>query len=80
MGPETDRGTATNKPSAGDWIEVDDTAGGNPRRGQITEVLGAGRHLHYRVRWDEEHESLFYPDPQGGSIVHRTPAGKRRGR
>lgn len=57
-------------PAAGDWIEVDSTAGGNPRRGRIVEVLGEGSHLHYRVRWDEQHESLFYPDTHGGSIVH----------
>ena len=80
MDAETDRATTTDEPAAGDWIEVADTAGGDTRRGQILEVLGAGRHLHYRVRWDEEHESLFYPDPQGGAIVHHAPPGRRRRR
>lgn len=32
-----------------------------PRTGEILEVLGAPGHPHYRVRWDDEHESLFYP-------------------
>ena len=32
------------------------------RTGVIVEVLDAGsEHEHYRVRWDEEHESLFWP-------------------
>lgn len=77
MTSETSSAAPADEPAAGHWIEVDDTAGGNPRRGQILEVLGSGAHLHYRVRWDEEHESLFYPDPQGGSIVHqRRPRGR----
>jgi hypothetical protein len=24
-------------------------------------VLGQPDHVRYRVRWDEEHESIFYP-------------------
>jgi Domain of unknown function (DUF1918) len=31
------------------------------RSGEILEVLGEPGHEHYRVRWDEEHESLVYP-------------------
>ena len=51
----------------GDWIE--EPAGGDrPRRGQILEVLGHDHHRHYRVRWDEEHESLHFPSP-GARIV-----------
>ena len=45
----------------GDWIEVNVIGGGSNRRGQILEVLGGEGHEHYRVRWDEEHESIFYP-------------------
>lgn len=54
----------------GDWLEVDAIPGGDPRRGEILEVIGAGDHLHFRVRWDEGHESLLYPAPEGGIIVH----------
>ena len=78
MRAERQSAGSVTSPVAGDWLEVDDTAGGNPRRGQILEVLGAGPHLRYRVRWDEEHESLFYPDPQGGTIVHRASQAKSR--
>lgn len=48
-------------PVAGDWIEVAAAGEGSPRRGMILEVLGEGSHTHFRVRWDEEHVSLFYP-------------------
>lgn len=52
-------------PEPGDWIEVDATGAGSPRRGEILEVLGSDRHTHFRVRWDEEHISLFYPAERG---------------
>ena len=53
----------------GDWIEVHTIGGGPPRRGQVLEVLGRGRHERFRVRWDEKHESIHYPG--GGTIVER---------
>lgn len=46
----------------GDWIEIHGHATGQPARlGLVLEVLGAAGHEHYRVRWDEEHESIFFP-------------------
>ncbi len=62
--------TALASAQPGDWLEVDAIPGGDPRRGEIVEVIGAGEHLHFRVRWDEGHESLLYPAPEGGIIVH----------
>ena len=62
----------------GDWIEVDGLPGRPPRRGQVTEVLGAAGHEHYRVRWDERHESLFFPTE--GVHVHHEPGRRRGGR
>jgi hypothetical protein len=38
-------------------------------------VLGSSGHEHYRVRWDEEHETLFWP---GSDVTVR--AGTRRKR
>ncbi len=58
----------------GDWLEVNAIPGADPRRGEIVEVIGSGEHLHFRVRWSEGHESLLYPAPEGGVIVH----GRRR--
>ena len=31
------------------------------RRGEILEILGTAGHTHYRVRWEDDHETLFYP-------------------
>ena len=45
----------------GDWIDVSLPSGGAPRHGQILEVLGAEEHRHYRVRWTDDHESIFFP-------------------
>jgi hypothetical protein len=60
----------------GDVVVVHGHALGDPARtGVITEVLGEAGHEHYRVRWDEEHESLFWPGPD--ATVERRP--RRRG-
>jgi Domain of unknown function (DUF1918) len=56
-------------PRAGDWLEARGIHGGSPRRGEIVEVLGSPGHQHYRVRWDDGHESIVYP-ADGVSIVH----------
>lgn len=61
--------------SAGDWIEVNGLPGWSPRRGQILEVLGHGSHEHYHVRWDEQHESIFFPTE--GTAVIRHPRDRR---
>ncbi len=72
-GEQSDLGggdSAAPEAMSGDWIEVDATQGGFARRGLILETLGTGVHRHFRVRWDEQHESLFYP-AERGFIVHR---------
>ncbi|HYB28683.1 MAG TPA: DUF1918 domain-containing protein [Solirubrobacteraceae bacterium] len=61
---------------AGDSIEIRGVHGQAPRRGEIIEVLGREGHEHYRVRWDEQHESIVYP--ADGVIVHPGP-GRRGG-
>jgi hypothetical protein len=58
-----------------DWIEVDIPGGGPSRRGLILDVLGGPGHEHYRVRWDESHESLFYPSSHARFVrAHTTRA------
>ena len=54
----------------GDWIEVHSTGGGAPRRGQILEVLDHEGSRHYRVRWTDDHETIFFP----ADGTHITPA------
>ena len=53
--------TITRKGRAGDWLETRGIHGEPARRGEIIEVLGGPGHEHYRVRWDEQHESIVYP-------------------
>ena len=46
----------------GDEIVVDAVHLGEPRReGEILEVIDRGGVVHYRVRWDDGHESVFFP-------------------
>lgn len=66
------------RPRAGDWIEVSGLPGRSPRCGQILDVLGRGRHEHYHVRWDEQHDSIFFPTE--GTVVVRGPRDRRSAR
>ena len=51
----------------GDLILIHEHRLGEPgRKGEILEVLGTAEHEHYRVRWDDGREALFYP---GGDAV-----------
>ena len=51
----------------GDVIVVDMMHTGDaPRKGEVLEVMGQGESVHYRVRWQDGHESIFYP----GSTAH----------
>lgn len=63
---------------AGDVVVVHGHTTGDPgRTGVIIEVLDAASgHEHYRVRWDEEHESLYWP----GSDATVRPGTHRKGR
>lgn len=48
----------------GDIIVVSGHRLGEPvRTGEILEVLGDSQSRHFRVRWDDDHESVFYPGP-----------------
>jgi hypothetical protein len=53
--------------NVGDEMVVDPMHPGEPRReGEILEVLVLGDVTHYRVRWDDGRETLFFP----GSTAH----------
>jgi Ala-tRNA(Pro) deacylase len=46
----------------GDMIEVSGRRVGDAARsGEIVEVLGSAQRPHYLVRWEDGHESVFYP-------------------
>jgi hypothetical protein len=61
----------------GDWLEARRIHGEPVRRGEIVEVLGGSGREHYRVRWDERHESIVYP-ADGVSVVRRRSAASGR--
>ena len=71
----SNKGRAAAKPN--DLIVVSGHRVGDPERvGEILEVLGGPEHPHYRVRWEDEHVSLFYP--AGDATIRR--AGAKGGR
>ena len=54
----------------GDWVEARGIHGEPARQGRIEEILGEPGHEHYRVHWDEQHESIVYP-ADGVLIIHK---------
>jgi hypothetical protein len=60
----------------GDRIVVESTHIGHPRRqGEVVEVVsGGGGHEHYRVRWDDGHESTYF----ASSDCHVVATGEAR--
>ena len=64
--------------NAGDMVIVEGHRIGEARRiGEILEVLGEPGHEHYRVRWDDDHESVFYPSSDS-TIQKAAPTKKRK--
>jgi ribosomal protein L4 len=56
---------------AGDMIEITGHAVHDaPKTAEILEVLGEAEHEHFRVRWEDGHESIFFP---GEDAVIRHP-------
>ncbi len=52
--------------AAGSTIQVDSQiVGRSPRTGRIIESIGGQSGTHYRVRWDDGRESVYYPGPDG---------------
>jgi hypothetical protein len=59
---------------AGDVIDVVGHRVGEAHRlGEILEVIGAGDHEHYRVRWEDGRETIVYP---AGDVVIRHGNGE----
>ena len=55
----------------GDLIEIGGKHVGESRRtGQILEVIGQPGHEHYRVRWEDGRETLFYPSDHASVVRH----------
>jgi hypothetical protein len=63
--------------AAGDVVSIDGRRVGDAKRtGQILEVLGEPGHEHFRVLWEDESESVFYPGSDAiirPKLAHRPP-------
>jgi hypothetical protein len=60
----------------GDRIVVESERVGTPsREGAILEVIESAAGPHYRVRWDDGHESGFWPSAGSARIM---PAGEAK--
>jgi hypothetical protein len=69
--------TKTQRPRPGDVVEIHGhRVGETARSGEILEVIGEAGHEHFRVRWEDGRESLFYPSSDAIVRPSRTP--KRR--
>jgi hypothetical protein len=52
----------SHRPEPGDLVTIHGHhVGESERTGEILEVLGEPGHEHYRVRWEDGRESIFYP-------------------
>ena len=70
--------TQESRAQAGDIVEITGHRVGNaPRAGKILEVLGEPGERRFRVRWEDGHESLFYPSSDAVVRPART-GGKGR--
>jgi Domain of unknown function (DUF1918) len=60
----------------GDNIVVESATLDSPRRqGRVMEVIGTGEGEHYRVRWQDGHESIYFP----GADAHVVATGEQNG-
>jgi len=56
----------------GDRIVVDGAKVGQARRqGEVVEVLSAQARQHYRVRWADGHESVYFPSSDAHVVARR---------
>lgn len=67
--------TTEQRARAGDLIVIHGhRVGESSRTAEILEVLGEPGHEHYRVRWEDDRETIYYP---GGDATIQ-PAVRRR--
>ena len=68
----------TQNPHAGDIVAIHGHHTGEAgRTGEVLEVYGDPGHEHFRVRWEDGHESLFYPSSDATIRPVKTSARSR---
>lgn len=66
------------RPKPGAVVEIHGHHLGEPARtGQVLEVLGEAGHEHFRVRWEDGRESIFYPS-NDAVVRPARPAARRK--
>ena len=70
------RTAETYKARPGDHVVIEGHKVGDGRReGEILEVLGGIEHEHYRVRWEDGRETIFYPSSDASIRPKATRSG-----
>jgi Domain of unknown function (DUF1918) len=72
-------GMQESRAAVGDVIVIEGHhIGESRRRGEILELLGEPGHEHYRVRWDDDRETVFYPSSDATIHRHKARRPSRR--
>jgi hypothetical protein len=59
--------------AVGDRITLESNrVGAGSRTGEIVEVVPGDAGSHYRVRWDDGHESVLFPSSGAVTVEHST--------
>jgi hypothetical protein len=76
-GVEMSQTSEKHKTHVGDVVETNGRGvGRSGRMGEILEVLGEPGHEHFRVRWEDGRESVFYP--AGEATIRPKPTRSRK--
>lgn len=63
----------------GDRVSMEsERVGQSAREGVILEVLESGESTHYRVRWEDGHESTFFPTAGSIRIIPKSTKARSR--
>ena len=69
--------TESRHPQAGDVLAITGHRVGEAERtAEILEVIGEPGHEHFRVRWEDGHESIFYPSSDAAVRARHGGAAK----
>jgi hypothetical protein len=64
----------------GDRVSMEsERVGQSAREGVILEVLESGESTHYRVRWEDGHESTFFPSAGSIRIIPKAAKATKAG-
>ena len=63
---------------SGDRIAIEsEHVGDGLREGRVIEVIGSGDGIHYRVKWDDGHESVLFPSAGSVTVIPKAAKAAR---